>query len=85
MVANAVTRSHLPRRMRLARRRRGARGRTDDGGIVVDSGVGPNSRVENNKECLPITLSAMPSSHFAGFVNYFLRVPLACLGSREAA
>ena len=31
------------------------------------------------------TLHCPPSGRFAGFVNNFLRVPLACLGSREAA
>ena len=30
-------------------------------------------------------LHCPPSGRFAGFVNNFLRVPLACLGSREAA
>ena len=39
--------------------------------------------------CFPIpTLSLVhcpPSGHFAGFVNNFVRVPLACLDSREAA
>ena len=30
-------------------------------------------------------LHRSPSGRFAGFVNNFLRVPLACLGSREAA